>query len=1044
MKVRLRSSAVSAACLLWLCASPIPFCGTKAWAAAPARPEPPPRTVIIPGPLRSFLRMAGVSQKTPQNEVLPLLARNVILRGYENDNETEFLMLLDRYIHQARELQVLAGQAQEIRIANCADAANLIHILGYQLRYPCGQKNNALVTSNPERAFLTTDSGFPLTALEEALDKDAPFSYYYPSTAVPVIFNESTWVQIGNPKKRHEGNLIDVLIHDREVSRLYSAMAKIDSQTGMSLQESPGLGRLLPVAGVLNFYGSQLSIRSGRVEVPGGPDAEGAWTDLVGASPRSPGDFVLHLAAKDNGWLAVYYDVLARVDTAQQKHLTQPARLKHLYEAYRSAGIEPSATRSVFRKGAELLVLFTRLDWDSSGQPYVPGNLQIWGEILNSNKTSFKPAHDWGRRARSFNSPDQLLEALVAYSRLETDAGPLQIYLTLSEIDRNRPPKMRLSDGTVRLVAAKFPRYHAWLLAFSEFPDLNDTSIHRFVAVADSVDSISGPALRGNALGAFQANLSLWQILARQGEIPSAQMNTSWQAAVEPFAKIGSSAQLFEAARSSLGGIALAASGNANATQDELIDLLAGPPQTTPEGRRMHREMAARIHSVLDDQRLASLDTLCALNDGLKEMAHGAKIGDRLLPLAGDLHEFELPRPIFTESEKIDWAPVVYSTRHAELQVRTDLTKVIKGPGSPAQLETARGQLAPFLRDTLVGLNYAYYEPPGAQVLHNNPLFVRSHDFSSITMVGGEPFWGAPELFGVGATAGGGAYLIGSLADLPYALASMEEDFIVPENVQALIWKELVPDLLVSATLPRWWNITPGELHAVALYQRSGEQLLIASAKNPELRTRVIRILSECIAPLRLDHIDAALREDNPNEILPLMLPDETFFLGAEFRRRFPTEFAAAGQDAAALDALAAKDPSAVDPEHLSRDFGVPHPTLANTYACDLLHMKQLPAFGGYGARIFGESWESGNLYWARLADEMGYAPVMLNRLAPELTLHMTARIFATDIEDWPAVLRAMRETGDQFREGKLASVPPANTISQRSSEPEGATGGIR
>src|ERR1700757_4837023 len=189
MKVCLRSSAVSAACLLWLCASSIPFCGTKAWAAAPARPEPPPRTVIIPGPLRSFLRMAGVSQKTPQNEVLPLLARNVILRGYENDNETEFLMLLDRYIHQARELQVLAGQAQEIRIANCADAANLIHILGYQLRYPCGQKNNALVTSNPERAFLTTDSGFPLTALEEALDKDAPFSYYYPSTAVPVIFN---------------------------------------------------------------------------------------------------------------------------------------------------------------------------------------------------------------------------------------------------------------------------------------------------------------------------------------------------------------------------------------------------------------------------------------------------------------------------------------------------------------------------------------------------------------------------------------------------------------------------------------------------------------------------------------------------------------------------------------------------------------------------------------------------------------------------------------------------------------------------------------
>ncbi|MBV8113580.1 MAG: hypothetical protein JO300_02485 [Silvibacterium sp.] len=985
-----------------------------------------------------------MSQKIPPEEVLPLLARNVILRGYENDTETEFLILLDRYIHQARELQVIAGPAQEIRISNCADATNLVHILGYVLRYPCGQKNNALVTANPERAFLTTDSGFPLTALEEALDKDAPFSYYYPSTPVPVIFSESAWVQLGNPKRRREGNLLDVLLRDRDVSRLYSAMAKIDTETGMALQQSPGLGKLIPVAGVLNFYGSQLCIRSGRVNVPGGADAEAGWTELVGASPRSPGDFITHLMAKDNGWLAVYYDDLARVDLNQQKHLTQSSRLKHLYEAYRAPGIEPSATRSVFRKGSELLVLFTRLDWDSSGQPYVPGNLQIWGEILNNQKGGFKPAHDWARRSRSWNSPEQLLEALVSYSRLETDSGPLQIYLALTEIDRARPPKMRLSDGAVRLIANKFPRYHAWFLVFSEFPDLNDTSINRFVMVADSVDSLSNVALRGNSLGAFQANLSLWQILARQGEIPSAQMNSSWQAAVEPFAKIPSSVQLFDAARSSLGGIMLAAGGNANLSQDELIDLLAGPPQNTPEGRRMHRDMVAKIHSVLDDQRLASLDTLFTLNDGLKEMAHGAHIGDRLLPLAEDLREFELPRPIFTESEKIDWAPVVYSTRHAELQVRTDLTKVIKGPGSPPQLETARGQLAPFLRDTLVGLNYAYYEPPGAQVLHNNPLFVRSHDFSGITMVGGEPFWGSPELFGVGATAGGGAYLIGSLADLPYALASMEEDFIAPENVQALIWKELVPGLLVSATLPRWWNISPDELHAVTLYQRSGEQLITAAGKNPELRSRVIQILSDRMAPQRLDWIDQELRQNNPNEVLPHMLPDETFYLGVEFRQKFAPDFAAAGSDAAALEALGTRDPAAVDPERISRDFGVPHPTLAHTYGRDLLHMKQLPAFGGYGARLFGESWESGNLYWARLADEMGYPPVMLNRLAPELTLHMTARIFATDIEDWPAVLRAMQETGEQFRQGKLASLPPANAISQRSGEPEGTTGGIR
>ena len=173
------------------------------------------------------------------------------------------------------------------------------------------------------------------------------------------------------------------------------------------------------------------------------------------------------------------------------------------------------------------------------------------------------------------------------------------------------------------------------------------------------------------------------------------------------------------------------------------------------------------------------------------------------VPLAEDLHGFEMPQQIFTRNEKIEWAPTIYSSRHAELQIRTDLTKVLKASASHAQLEIARGQLAPFVRDTLVGLNYAYYEPPGAQILHNNPLFVRSHDFSGFSIIGAERPWQTPELFGIGAPAGGGAYFIGSLADLPYALAMTEEDFIAPENVQALIWKEVVPHLLVSATLPR-------------------------------------------------------------------------------------------------------------------------------------------------------------------------------------------------------------------------------------------------
>jgi len=353
--------------------------------------------------------------------------------------------------------------------------------------------------------------------------------------------------------------------------------------------------------------------------------------------------------------------------------------------------------------------------------------------------------------------------------------------------------------------------------------------------------------------------------------------------------------------------------------------------------------------------------------------------------------------------------------------VRTDLTKVIKGPGTPAQLEASRARLAPFLRDTLVGLNYAYYEPPGAQVLHSNPLFVRSHDFSATSIQGIDEIWAAPSLIGIGATAGGGAYLIGSLADLPYVLALTEEDFISPAKLQALIWKETVPELLVNAVLPRWWNISNDELRAVALYQRAGEELLKASPDHADLRQKVAGIFSEREGWGQVEELEHALETtDGAATVAAEMLPSDAFYLEAQFRKRYPDEAALWGPAAKELDDLARRNPIDTASTKLAADFGVPHPTLADTNACALLAAEPFPVSGGEASRLFGESWESGNLYWARLADEKGYAPADLNVLVPVLTRQMVANISATSIDDWPALRRAMDQTGQEFLDGKI------------------------
>jgi hypothetical protein len=1039
MKSTLRLFAVFVAALLCRCSCAAAYTGGATQAASPSATQrntdsSTAETITIPGPLRSFLRMAAISQKASPDDVVPLLARNVFLEGYSGGSRTEYLILLDRYVSQARELQVLAGASNTIRVANCDDAGTLVQILGYRLREGCGQKNISLETANPDRAFLTIDSGFPLTEFEEALQAGTPFAYSYPSARVPVLFRESDWTALSAHQKKAYGGLLDTLLNDPAIDRLYWALSKNDTETSLALQRSPGLYRLLPLAAVLDFYGGQISIRSGRVILPGGASTEQGWKDLVGTSSESPGDFVIRLLAKDQGWLAAYFDVLARVSQTQQENLTKGPRLKRLYEAFRAGGDEYGATRGVYRRAPELLVLYTRLEWEPGGELHVPGNLEVWKEVFRQ-KSDYKMVRDWGKRARNWNQSEPLLEALTACSHLETDSGPLQIYLTLNELDSRRPLEKKMSAETARLLADAFSQYSDWYLIFSEFPDLSDESIVQFVDVADSISGISGLTLRTNALGAFQANVGLWQILARQGEIPNAELNTSWQKLIEPFARISSSSQLFDAARASLGELVLAGNGKEGSSQDEIVDLLAGPHQESRDGQSVHAELTGRIHSVLDDQRLVSLDTLFALSDGLHALSQGGSANERLrlLSLAEELREFEMPRPIFTTGEKVSWAPGVYTTHHAELQVRTDLTKVLKAPGSRAQLEAARSQLTPFLRDTLVGLNYAYYEPPGAQVLHNNPLFVRAHDFSgtTITMIGPGRHWRAPLLLGVGMPAGGGAYLMGSLADLPYALATAEQDFIAPENVQALVWKELVPELMVNATLPRWWNVTPNELHAVALYQQFGEELLTASGGRAELRAEVISILSDRLAPRLLEQTEQAMMRGKDLTAVSLqMMPADTFYLAAEFRRRYPEQATSWGPAGRQLEDLSRQYPAEVNAKRLAKDFGAPHPTLAQTYARELLNVKPFPFFGGYSSRLFAESWESSNLYWARLADEMGYPPVLLNRLVPQLTRRMSEKIFATDLEDWPAMLRSMQETGEEFRKGKIVSPPEANTTS--------------
>jgi hypothetical protein len=76
----------------------------------------------------------------------------------------------------------------------------------------------------------------------------------------------------------------------------------------------------------------------------------------------------------------------------------------------------------------------------------------------------------------------------------------------------------------------------------------------------------------------------------------------------------------------------------------------------------------------------------------------------------------------------------------------------------------------------------------------------------------------------------------------------------------------------------------------------------------------------------------------------------------------------------------------------------------------------------GYSSRILAESWEANSFYFAALADRAGIPPEMLESYVPEWNRLMIENIFATHLEDWPALLRSLNSVGDAVMQRSHAS----------------------
>lgn len=1004
--------------------------GGKDWPNAPGWKAPDAgnsakQFINVPGPLRSFGRMAAVSTDIRPEDVLPALARNVVTNGYqashsnESLEQTEYLKLLHRYLSQARELEKLAGADKVIRIENCdsANAGELLRIIGYRMRGGCGSEV-VLETVNATRAFLTTDSGFPLPELEQALRTNRPFTYDFHPSPVVVLYGSDYWL---SAKEKENGDFLEAFLGDPAMCRLYLGLSKLDPETAEDLRKTVAMPRLKAYAHVLDFFGAMFEIRNGKAIVPGGARSAAAWGELVGVSPDQGAAFFDKLLAKDDGWMASLYDALARIDGPVKDYLTEPARMKRFYAAVRGRVTSPGPARPVFRSNADMMLLTTRLRIDTTGRPVVPGNIEVWKNLFITHPHG-KYDGKLTKSATGWKDPDDVLEALFALCRKSVENEPLKIFMALSDLDRFRAQP--LAPATVDRLAHEYHMFGQQYAIFNDAPSVSDKTILQFLDAADAVNRMKDQGLRADTAGTLQALAGLWQIFCRQGSIAPNQADATLAGILAPFAQIHRDRDIYDAGKS---GVVLllktAGTSDLSLPQDHLLELLAGTSSTSDADAQA--QVVQDMNRILEAQRIISLNTLFQLDDHLESLAHGGKLDPALINrLASRISEIQLPRSSLTTVEKNAFAFGYWTEKHVEAERKLNLRAAIEKAGNdPEKLKDIRGSLAPHLRDTLVAYNYAHYAPPGAQILYTNPLFVRGHDF--IGVQGANHTWKLTELFGTGWPSNGGGRLVGSLSGLPYALAEAEQNFLVPAQTQALIWGDLVPQMILSAKIPRWWNVTPAQMHWVGLHLRYARTLMAEAALDAGTRTMVLEGIGSQAAPARTMAVAQLLEAGDVPAAIEKVTPAELYAVASHLEPQ-QTDKHISDPLITEIRELRAAHSSEVEEEAVSRAFGTPKPTLTNSYRPELLKLRTFPTLMGYSSRIMAESWESNTLYWAGLADELHATPPQLNVLIPEWTQQVVERIFASHLEDWPALLRSLRTVGDDVRaKAKLQGSEP-------------------
>ena len=440
---------------------------------------------------------------------------------------------------------------------------------------------------------------------------------------VPLPLDPSVWRETLLQRNVPATELAGAIFSERSTALLYHGLAALDDEALAWVgPERETLVHLRRNAAVFAAFGRSVSVRAGRVAVPGGANAEAAWAAIVGADPANPAAFVQRLIRGD-GRLAWFYDTVMHLEPSQRALLLardkQPLeRLRELLALFESVSPEWEVQQRPFvRPALDPALVLSLIMADDRGLRGPPAR-SLWTAVFSDARTLMPTPGTADLAATTDTAPVDPAWLARRFSQAPAAAARrrLETFLFAQRVFADH----RRSDGVDMLIALRGASLFPALAMTLERIGVADVKVYAAAArTAASLDDIRSAGWRQTSTAQFQAAVAIIDRATRMGGLArdAAAALVASLVALEPSTENGYGSALSTWVQRELAAALPAQDDSRDRVEDAILAACAGmqdhdasAPVIQWEGRRYRVDAAAgelrRLRRIRERQRAGS------------------------------------------------------------------------------------------------------------------------------------------------------------------------------------------------------------------------------------------------------------------------------------------------------------------------------------------------------------------------------------------------------------------------------------------------------